>query len=225
MKRIILLPVLFFLVSSAWAQAQREIALNIYGGYTFADHVDLGYYNGYSNYGYLNAGGQYGGGLEFFLNPVRSLEISYQYMGTTMSFYNYNGQTNKGADHGSMQFILLGGNNYFPTNSNVLPYGGIGLGVGLLSYDANGQGSTTYTKFAWNLRLGVKIKTASAVSIKLQAYLQSIAQGVGVGVGFGTGGAGAGVSTYSSVLQFGLGGGLCFAFGGHGQSESSQHRY
>jgi len=31
---------------------------------------------------------------------------------------------------------------------------------------------------------------------------------------FGTGGAGAGVSSYSSMLQFGLGGGLCFALGG-----------
>ncbi len=59
----------------------------------------------------------------------------------------------------------------------------------------------------------MKIKTQSAVSFKLQAYLQSIVQGAGVGVGFGTGGAGAGVITYSSMLQFGLGGGVSIAPG------------
>jgi hypothetical protein len=31
---------------------------------------------------------------------------------------------------------------------------------------------------------------------------------------FGTGGAGAGLSSYSSMLQFGLGGGLVFKLGG-----------
>jgi hypothetical protein len=96
-----------------------------------------------------------------------------------------------------------------------MPYGGFAIGVGLMNYTYYNGYSENLTKFAWNLHLGVKIKTESAVSLKLQAYLQSIAQGVGVGVGFGTGGAGAGVTTYSSMLQFGLGGVIGFALGGH----------
>jgi len=43
----------------------------------------------------------------------------------------------------------------------------------------------------------------------------SIAQGAGGGLYFGTGGVGAGVSTYSSMYQFQLGGGLTFKLGQH----------
>jgi hypothetical protein len=40
----------------------------------------------------------------------------------------------------------------------------------------------------------------------------SAVQSAGGGLYFGTGGGGAGVSTYSSMYQFGLGGGLAFQF-------------
>jgi hypothetical protein len=216
MKKMLFLPILLLFSIVGFPQKSVPISLNLYGGYTFPDHLDLGYYNGYSNYGYLNGGGQFGGGLEFFLNPLRSIELSYQYMGTSCPFYDYLGQTNRGNDKATIQYILIGGNNYFETNGNLEPYAGIGIGVGISDFHYYGESSTSTTKFAWNLRLGVKVKTQSIISIKLQAYLQSIAQGVGVGVGFGTGGAGAGVTTYSTMLQFGLGGGLCFALGGKG---------
>jgi hypothetical protein len=49
--------------------------------------------------------------------------------------------------------------------------------------------------------------------IKLQAQLTSVSQGAGGGLYFGTGGAGVGLSTYSSIYQFGLGGGLTFKLG------------
>jgi hypothetical protein len=51
------------------------------------------------------------------------------------------------------------------------------------------------------------------VGVKLQAQLLSITQSVGGGVFFGTGGASAGISSYSSVYQFSLGGGLVFELG------------
>lgn len=212
-----------FLCFAAGAIAQQQqqqqhapLALNVYGGYTFPDRVPLGYYNGYENYGQIEGGGQWGGSLEFFANPYRSFELSYQYMGTKAQFYSWQGQENRKNDDASIQYILIGGNNYLPThNEKILPYGGIGIGIGIanFNYYDNG-GSSSLTKFAWNLRLGLKIKTESAIAIKIQAYLQSIVQGAGVGVGFGTGGAGAGVTTYSTMLQFGLGGGLSFTLGG-----------
>jgi hypothetical protein len=43
--------------------------------------------------------------------------------------------------------------------------------------------------------------------------LLSIPQGAGGELYFGTGGAGAGVSTYSTMMQFALGGGLTFKLG------------
>ena len=199
---------------AAYSQASHPISLNVYGGYTFPDHLSLGYYNSYNDYGYIQGAGQYGLGLEFHLNKLRSLELSYLYMGTHAQFYDWEGQTNRNSDKADLNYIMIGGNNYLPTRSNVLPYVGASIGIGIADFNYYDQGSSSATKFAWNLRLGVKIKTQSVVSVKLQAYLQSVVQGIGVGVGFGTGGVGAGVSTYSTMLQFGLGGGLCFALGG-----------
>jgi hypothetical protein len=47
----------------------------------------------------------------------------------------------------------------------------------------------------------------------LQAQLQSAVQAFGGGLFVGTGGVGAGVNSYSTIMQFGLGGGLVFKFG------------
>jgi hypothetical protein len=220
MKKLFVAALFLCCAGAAFSQRQMPIVLNVYGGYTFPDHVPLGYYNNYNSYGYIDGNGQYGAGLEFFVDHYRSLELSYQYMGTKMRFYNWEGQTNTNNDGSTIQYIMIGGNNYIPSHGNVMPYAGFALGVGLMNYTYYTNQTENITKFAWNIHLGVKIKTESAVSIKLQAYLQSIAQGVGVGVGFGTGGAGAGVTTYSSMLQFGLGGVIGFALGGH---KSGQH--
>ena len=76
-----------------------------------------------------------------------------------------------------------------------------------LNYDAN------TTKFAWGFRLGGNIWASPKIALKIQAQIMSATQAAGGGFYFGTGGAGAGVSTYSSIYQFGLGGGLCFALG------------
>ena len=219
MKKICIAVLFLCCAVAAFAQRQVPIVLNVYGGYTFPDHVPLGYYNNYNSYGQIDGGGQYGAGLEFFVDHTRSLELSYQYMGTKMKFYNWEGQTNNGNDGSTIQYIMIGGNNYVPVHGNVMPYGGFAIGVGLMNYTYYNGYSENITKFAWNIHLGAKIKTEGALSLKIQAYLQSIAQGVGVGVGFGTGGAGAGVTTYSSMLQFGLGAAIGFALGGNKSGE------
>ena len=89
----------------------------------------------------------------------------------------------------------------------------MGLGVALInSKDPADNRSKSSTNFAWQLRGGAIIWATEKVGVKLQAQLQSAVQSVGGGVYFGTGGAGAGVSTFSTLLQFGLGGGLVFNF-------------
>lgn len=215
MKKISILVLLLGAAAAAFSQQKLPLSLNVYGGYVFPDHVSLGNYYNYSNYGYIEGNGQWGAGLEFYVNRYRSLELAYSYMGTHTQFYDWEGQTNRNDDNSSIQYIMIGGNNYIPTNNSaILPYGGVSLGVGIANFHYYEGYSSTLTRFAWNARLGLKIKTQSAISLKLQATLQSIVQGVGVGVGFGTGGAGAGVTTYSTMLQFGLTGGICFALGG-----------
>jgi hypothetical protein len=99
--------------------------------------------------------------------------------------------------------------------SKVEGFGGGMLGAAFINVDnPDNNTSNSATKFAWGLRLGANIWASEKVAIKLQGQLMSAVQGAGGGLYFGTGGAGAGVSTYSSMLQFGLGGGLTFALGG-----------
>lgn len=110
---------------------------------------------------------------------------------------------------GSVNYILLGWNSYFSgdPDAKVDPYGGLGLGVGVLGVNEN-----TATKFAWDARLGVKIKTPSVVSLKVEAYMQSIISTFGTDVWYGYGGYAYAVPDYATLWQFGFTGILCFDF-------------
>jgi hypothetical protein len=107
-----------------------------------------------------------------------------------------------------------------PGNGKAEPYGGFMLGMATINSTNDSLGSGSATKFAWGLRLGTNIWASEKVGIKLQMQLLSIPQGAGGGIYFGTGGVGAGVSTYSTMLQFALGGGLTFKLG---HSEEPTH--
>jgi hypothetical protein len=112
---------------------------------------------------------------------------------------------------------MLGGNKYFgKPGSSVQGFGGFMAGVGIVNVDSATPSvnfSESATKFAWGLKAGAVIWATDVIGIKLQGQMLSIAQSVGGGVYFGTGGAGAGVSSYSSLYQFTLGGGLVFELG------------
>jgi opacity protein-like surface antigen len=107
--------------------------------------------------------------------------------------------------------------------SKVEGFGGIMAGAAFINVDNpdNNTGNSA-TKFAWGLKAGVNIWASEKMAIKLQGQLMSAVQGAGGGLYFGTGGGGAGVSTYSSMLQFGLGGGLSFALGGAKKTTTPQ---
>ncbi len=207
MKHYIMLFAFFCLSVGAKAQQQGAVALNLYGGYTFQDRVNFS-----GAYGLVKDGFQYGGGLEYYLHSSKSLELKYLRMDTYLPLYGAGGiQLNKGADKGSVNYILIGGNNYFGSSqSKAMPYGGADLGVGIVSLKDGGSA----TKFGWDAKLGVKINTSSAVSIKLQAYIQSIISGVSTGFYYYPGGAVV-AADYASIFQFGLGGALCFNFKHH----------
>ena len=198
------LMVLSVILISTGLQAQNEgpVSLNIYGGYTFKDKVG---FEGF--YGYIDEGIQYGGGLEYSIDPTKSIELKYLRMDTHFPLFTDAGmKLNEGADEGSVSYILIGGNNYFEGTPY---YAGFSVGLGIVDV------RNTATKFAWELKTGVKLKTASPIAIKLQAYLQNIIGGVGSDFYHTSNGTVINVPDYASIFQFGLGAAISFNFRSH----------
>jgi hypothetical protein len=214
MKKIILSVFVFsVLFSSAYAQEKR---INLYGAYVFDDEVSA--YDSY-NYGFggkIKGGFQYGAGLEFISHKDIGFELLW--IGQTtqgqLNYYNsyYVGGTPLTLDL-NLNFAMLGINRYMRNpDSKVETFAGIMLGC--LFESAKYQDfSQSAEKFSWGLRLGANIWASEKIAVKLQAQILSAVQAAGGSVYFGTGGTGAGVSTYSSMLQCSLGGGLTYAFG------------
>jgi len=213
MKKIILTLVLFAGISSL--AAAQNIRFNAYSAYVFDDNVDS-YYDPYNYYnGTLNGGLQWGGSLEFMVNPTKGVELKYLRRDVTapMEYYKDGGVKNKNFEL-AMNYILLGGSNYFQTGGKVEPYAGGSIGMCILTIkNAEATSDNTATKFAWGLKIGTNIWASKKVGIKLQADLTSVTQSAGGSFYFGTGGTGAGIAAYSTVYQWGLGGGLTFKLG------------
>lgn len=201
-----------------WAQSS-SFRINLYSNYVFDDQVDS-YYSTTAYYdGKIKGGFQWGAGFEYMIKPAYGINLTYYRQGTNAPITYY--------DPGSvldpvktqdfdlvLNYILLGGTRYLLANPRVEPYFGIDLGMCILdvSNTVNGNDGSA-TKFAWGIRGGTNIWATERFGIKLQAGLNSVTQGVGGSLYFGTGGAGAGVASYSSLLQFSLGGGLAFRLG------------
>jgi hypothetical protein len=222
MKKFFVTIILSAATAVLFAQVQDKTRLNAYGMYVFDDKFDS-YYDPYNYYnGTLKGSFQYGAGLEFMVSPHNCIELMWQHQSTTAPTEYYNGQVGglKHADFDvNIDYAMIGGDRHFaPPGSKAEGYGGLFLGMAFLgAKNTSGvnQSHNTASKFAWGFRLGTNIWASEKVGIKLQAQLLSISQGAGGGLYFGTGGVGAGVSSYSSVYQFQLGGGLTFKLGGH----------
>jgi len=209
MKKISLTGISILLIAVC-AQAQG-VRLNGYAAYVFDDKFDS-YYSStdYVN-GKIKGGFQWGVGLEVTPREDLGVELLYIRQDTEAPVTFYSGiDRNKTIDLG-ISYIMLGGTHYRMLGEKIEPYGGLMLGMAIFSNKNPDQGAEdSATKFAWGIRLGTNVWVSEKVGIKLQAQLLSAVQGAGGSLYFGTGGAGAGVSTYSSLLQFALGGGLVF---------------
>ena len=208
MKPLLILSAVILFSIGVKAQQSNSVSLNLYGGYTFGDKVnfDLSYAN-------VDAAFQYGGGLEYFLQRTKSVELKYLRMDTHLPYYLANEtHVNIDKDKGAVQYVLLDFNSYFGNSTaKAIPYAGAGLGAGIISIN---DGNTA-TKFAWDAKLGVKLKTASSLSINLQAYIQSVISAFGSDYWIYPGGAVAAVPDYATLFQFGLGAVVCFNFSKH----------
>lgn len=185
--------------------AVPKISLNVLGGYVFGDNVSTDKF-----YGNVNGGFQWQAGLEFGLKKMYGLELYYVRQDTHIDVENY-GVTPKQTFSAGINYILLGGKRYsYIKSENLMAWYGVSLGA---AFGNNEDGDGSYSKFAWGLRLGLKAKPnkESKIGFLFQAQLLSAVQAAGGGIYFGTGGVGTGVSTYSTIYQFGLSGGLSIA--------------
>ena len=204
MKKFLLVVTLLLSVELLTAQ-KSPLLLNVYGSYVFQDRIE---FDGFT--GYVNEGFQYGGGLEYFVEQNTSVELRYLRQNTDFPLYTPSGsKLNEGKTRGSVNYVLLSGNGYMGTSaSKVVPYAGLGLGIGIIDIK---EGSSA-TKFAWDARLGIHLKTSGKISLKLQTSLQSIISTFGSEFFLSSGGTVIAVPDYASILQFGLGGALCYRF-------------
>ena len=212
MKKIIPLAILILVATTASAQLQG-IRLNGYSAYVFDNSFDTYYTSNEYLRGKIKGGFQWGVGLEFLPSEDYGIELVYYRQDTNAPLaYEYgNGLGEREIDLG-VNYIMAGGVRYLNTSGGKLqPYGGLLLGAVIFSNkNPEGNEESSYVKFGWGARLGVNIWATEKVALKLQAQLLSAVQGFGGGLYLGTGGAGAGVSSYSTLMQFGLGGGLSF---------------
>lgn len=215
------------LVTSLFTQAQTSgggaprssgaIRLNLYGSYAFEDSFDSYYDYYYYFNGKIDDGFMYGLGVEYEVAPMTFVELYWQSMNTTAPSNYTNGgifETHTDLDV-ALNYIMLGANRSFRQQGSMVEgFFGLSGGVGIVNLDNpdNGRSEST-TKFAWGMKGGAIVWPSEKVGIRLQAQLLSISQAFGGGVYVGTGGPGVGVSSYSTVYQFTLGGGLVFNVG------------
>jgi opacity protein-like surface antigen len=207
MKKALITSVILFIAAAGYSQ---HLSVNLFGGYTFRDKINFG--NAYS---YINAGGMWGGSIEGVNAQGTGLELLYQYQSTSIPTYKYSGNELLAAnDNSVISYLLLNFEQYYMNNPKIQPYGGIGLGAAF--YKGDYQGTTSATKFAWDLKAGVKIKAGNSLGFKIGAQLLGSAQATGTafyspGYGYPP----YAYTTYATILQFGFTGGLVFDFGGH----------
>jgi hypothetical protein len=206
-KSIVLSVVLFFMVAAGYSQ---HLSVNAFGGYTFRDKINFG--NAYS---YINGGFMWGASVEGVNAQGTGLELLYQYQSTDIPTYTQPGNIPVAGNSSSVvSYLLLNFEQYMMNNPKIQPYGGLGLGAAF--YKGNSDGTSSTTKFAWDLKAGVKFVASQSVGIKIGTQLLGSAQATGTA--FYSPGFGYPVypyTTYATILQFGFTGGLVFDFGGH----------
>jgi Surface antigen len=189
------------IISSITGYSQH-LSLNAFGGYTFRDKINFG-----NAYTYINGGGMWGASVEGVNAQGSGLEIAYQYQSTSTPTTIYLPAKTINSNT-VISYLLLNFEQYYVNNPKIQPYAGVGFGASFYSSDYNG--STSATKFAWDIKAGVKFKASNAVGIKIGAQLLGSAQATGTYWYYGYP-----YTSYATILQFGFTGGLVFDFEGH----------
>ena len=207
-KIFLILPAVLFLSAGAFAQTSVELIPSV--GYTFASHNDF-----YNTYGRLADGVSYGGSIKFNITRSVGIEVLYSHMSTTSGLYYYGSDQTPiyGLTNLNLDYIMAGPVESFTIpNSTVRPFIGALLGAAIFTPDAN-SGYTSDTRFAVGFQLGTNIYFSPRVGLQLKAQLLSPVDAAGSSFFVSNFGGGGGISTYSSIYQFSLGGGLIIGLG------------
>ena len=214
MKKIFLSLSLFSVVMVASSQGLK---LNAYSSYVFDDGFD--FYNSPTDYysGKLKGGVQWGVGLEYQVDPMAGGELLYYYKKSEApSNFKFGTLVDEKSEtfDVTQHYILVGINSHHMTASKKAEgYAGLLLGMVITDVDAPTSGnSASNTNFAWGAKLGTDIWVSPKVAIKLQAQILSATRAYGGDLYYGYWGPVA-VPDYSTLWQFGLGGGLTFRLG------------
>jgi hypothetical protein len=218
MKKWFLMGVLLFALTQTNAQ---KLSLSFYNTGVFDDRVDS-YYDNTSYYnGKIKGGYQWGFGAEVRAQKNLGVELMYLRQDTKAPLNYYSSGVKFTNFDLAINHYLVAVNRYLQQPGSKAEFYGSGM-IGIddmkLFNPDNGK-RTNATKLALGIRGGVNFWATEKVGIKLQAQLLQAVQSVGGGFFFGTGGSGAGLATYSSILQFGLGGGLTFRLGDKGKGK------
>ncbi len=214
MKKIIVS--LCLIVGITTIATAQNLRLNAYGSYAFNDGIN--YYNTPTAYfnGTVEGGFQYGAGLELMLhNGTHSgIELKYLHQDSKAPFTYYNDGVKSQTFDLGINYYMLGGNWYFKLNNEMIePF--IGLAGGVANINAKtstAAGGGSKTAFAWEFKGGTNIWVGKKVGIKLQADLLSSVAATG-GAYFWSYWGPVYATTYSTLYQFSLGGGLVFKLG------------
>ena len=219
MKTILQFLTIVVLILFGHQQAKSQnyptdgVLLKGYGLYVFDDRFDARFdFNRYYE-GKIKGGLQWGLGLEYRPNSEVGIELLYLRQDTNAPTSYLIGLEPEFTDFDlGVNYIMLGGLRHAQLGAgNVEGFGGLmgGAMIAKATNPATGNDDTA-TKFAWGVKGGLTFWASERAGLMIQAQLLSVVEGIGGGFYFGTGGPGAGVSTYSTMYQFGLGGGVVF---------------
>ncbi|WP_274473971.1 hypothetical protein [Mangrovimonas aestuarii] len=195
----------------------QEIEISFYGNYVFDDSFDSYFDRGAYYDGKIKGGGQWGVGAEYLAHEYTGVELIYIRQDTSSPTYyqfydSYFPQGQFTEFDLAINYIMLGGvRHYRKQNSPIEGFGGLMAGMVIANIDNpdNGNNDST-TKFSWGAKLGLTYWASSNFGIKLQTQLLSAVQAMGGGLYFSGYGVSTGVSSYSTIYQFSLGGGIVF---------------
>ena len=213
MKKYIL-NVLLVAGFAGMATAQN-FRLNAYSAYTFNDRIDSKYSS--SNYydGTINGGYQWGSGIEYMITSSRGIELMYKRQDASVPMVYFYGGERKSNFNLGLNYILLGGNNYFKlANERIEPFVGAGLGVAIISIkNPIANGNSSLINFAFNLKTGTNFWLTKRIGLKFEATLVSAVKAASDGFYLKHDVADIDLTSHTTILQFGLGGGLTFKIG------------
>src|SRR5688572_3375509 len=178
MKKIIFSSLLVIIAIAS--SAQSKIRLNAYGSYVFDDGFDV--YNDVNTYynGKIEAGAQWGAGVEYVTNEYFSVELMYLHKSSDVPA-NFKFEAGQPARSETFElkhdYIMASFNGLKPSSSGkVEGYFGFMAGVlisNVTSTSPTNPGSESNTDFAWGGKLGLNYWVGPKVGIKLQANLLS----------------------------------------------------